>query len=300
MDLLIALWYTLAMSTNQTSQPIQSNPKPTPQWRGQKLQGQVAIVTGGGRGIGAAAALRLAAAGAAVVIAARSADQVENVAAQIRADGGRAIGVETDVSNLADVEETVESALDQFGRIDMLLNNAAIVWPVDEVAETDPEEWAYNIHVNLIGPVYLANNVLPIMLEQSYGRILNVGSGADSSPIPGASAYCAAKAGLYMFTRVLAQEMAQSGITVNYLSPGMVDTEMQADIRSVDTSESGLDLAHFHTAHEEGRLHAPEMIAEYIYWLFGPWSRTHNGERFEVGNAAWTEQVRRDLGLSSN
>ena len=126
-----------------------------------KLQGQVAIITGGGRGIGAAAGRLLAEAGAKVVLSARSENQIEAVAGEIRTSGGRAIAVPCDVSSAEQIEEVVEAALTQYDRVDILVNNAAVVWPVDHVFEADPEEWAYNIHCNLVGPFQMARNVLP-------------------------------------------------------------------------------------------------------------------------------------------
>jgi NAD(P)-dependent dehydrogenase (short-subunit alcohol dehydrogenase family) len=262
---------------------------------GKKLQGQVAIVTGAGRGIGAAAAQRLAAAGAAVVLAARSEDEVEAVAERIRQARGRAIAVVADVSDLEGVEEIVESALEQFDRVDILVNNAAVIWPLEEVVETDPEEWAYNIMINLVGPFFMVRNVLPLMQDQGYGRILNISSDAAITPVLGGSAYCSAKAGLDMFTRTLALELAGSKVSANLLYPGHVDTSMQADIRSVDTTETRLDASYFHDLHARGALVPPEHIADLIYWLVGPWSRAHNGEAWRADNAEWVEQVRRDL-----
>ncbi|MEZ4709827.1 MAG: SDR family oxidoreductase [Caldilineaceae bacterium] len=260
-----------------------------------KLQGQVAIVTGSGRGIGAAIARQLAQAGAAVILTARSEDQLDAVATSIRQGGGRAIGVPADVSDPGQVEEVVESALDQFGRVDILINNAAVVWPLEEAAEADPDEWAYNIHINLVGPFYLARNVLPVMLEQRSGRIINIGSGAGRTPIPGMSAYCASKAGLEMLTYTLAKELTGRGVTVNYFNPGMVDTEMQSDIRSVDTSESTLDYAYWHESYEQQRLADPAGVARLVYWLCGPWSRGQTGQSFDAGNAEWLAQVEKDL-----
>jgi len=260
-----------------------------------KLQGQVAIITGAGRGLGAATSALLASAGAAVVLVARSPEEVEAVANNINAHSGRAIAVAADVSDTMQVEEVVESALDQFGRVDMLLNNAAVVWPIEEVLEADPDEWAYNIHVNLVGPFYMARNVLPLMIGQNSGRILNIGSGAAHSPISGMSAYCATKAGIEMFTRVLAKEVASTKICVNYLSPGMVDTPMQSDIRSVDTSESNLDYRFWHEKAEQGQLTDPAEVAKHIYWLFGPWSSGRSGELFDSVDMEWTAQVRADL-----
>lgn len=277
-DLYLCFWYTLGMVRK-------------------KLQGQVAIVTGGGRGIGRASAELLAAMGAAAVITARSSDQVEETAAAIRSRGGRAIGVTADVADPEQVEEIVESALDQFGRVDILVNNAAVIWPLEEVAETDLDEWTYNIQVNLLGPFYLARNVLPLMIEQRYGRIVNLSSGAAVNPIVGASAYSTAKAGLDMFTRALAAELTDTGVTVNSLHPGMVDTEMQVDLRSVDTSETRLDFTWSQEAYEQGRLRAPEEIARAVAWLAGPWSRQMNGQIVRISDDAWMGQALADLGL---
>lgn len=262
---------------------------------GKKLQGQVAVVTGAGRGIGAAAARRLAGAGAAVVLAARTEDEVEAVAAALRKGGSRAIAVAADVSDLAGVEEIVESALEQFDRVDILVNSAAVIWPLEEIAEVDPEEWAYNIMINLVGPFFMVRNVLPVMLDQGYGRILNISSGAAARPILGASAYCAAKAGLDMFTRTLALELQGSKVSVNLLYPGEVDTPMQEDIRSVDTTGTRLDTSYFHDLHARGELRTPEAVADMVYWLAGPWSRGRNGEAFRADDGEWLAQVQQDL-----
>lgn len=260
-----------------------------------KLQGQVAIITGGSRGIGAAAAALLAEAGAALVLTARNAEQVEAAAARLRGQGARAIGVAADVADPEQVEEVVESALDQFNRVDILVNNAGVIWPLEEVAETDADEWAYTIQVNLLGPFFMARNVLPLMLDQRYGRILNISSGLAVNPMVGSSAYCTSKAGLDMFTRVLALEIEGSGVTANAFYPGMVDTDMQVDIRSVDTSESKLDLSRFHERYEQGALISPADTARQIYWLVGPWSRSQNGVIFRSNDPAWLQQVDADL-----
>jgi NAD(P)-dependent dehydrogenase (short-subunit alcohol dehydrogenase family) len=262
---------------------------------GKKLQGQVAIVTGAGRGIGAAAARRLAAAGASVVLAARSEEEVEALAAELRKAGSRAIAVAADVSDLEGVEEIVESALEQFDRVDILVNNAAVIWPLEEVVDVDPEEWAYNVMINLVGPFFMVRNVLPLMVDQGYGRILNISSAAAMHPVLGGSAYCSAKAGLDMFTRTLAVELAGSKVSVNLLYPGHVDTGMQEDIRSVDTSESRFDTTFFHDLHASGQLRTPASVADLIYWLAGPWSRTRNGEFFNAEDEEWVAQVQRDL-----
>jgi len=262
---------------------------------GKKLQGQVAIITGAGRGIGAATARRLSAAGASVVLAARSEEEVEAVAAELRKKGSRAIAVAADVSDLAGVEEIVESALEQFDRVDILVNNAGVIWPLEEVVDVDPEEWAYNVMINLVGPFFMVRNVLPVMMDQGSGCILNISSGASSSAILGASAYCTAKAGLDMFARTLALELAGSKVRTNVFFPGHVDTTMQEDIRSVDTTDTRLDTTFFHDLHARGALRTPDTVADMIYWLVGPWSRTRSGEEFYADDEAWLAQVQKDL-----
>jgi NAD(P)-dependent dehydrogenase (short-subunit alcohol dehydrogenase family) len=265
---------------------------------GKKLQGQVAIISGAGRGLGAAAATLLARAGASVVLTARSSDEIEALAAAITAEGLTALAVAADVTDLEQLEAVVQSGLDAFGRVDILVNNAAVVWPLEPIVDVDPDEWAYTIHTNLIGPFYLTRYVLPLMLDAGYGRILNVSSSAAQKPIAGASAYCASKAGLDMLTRTLALEVAGTPVTVNSFDPGMVDTGMQEDIRSVDGDEMGMgmDLSMWHRAHEQGKLRAPAEVARGIYWLAGPWSRGESGHFFSYTDATWRATVHDALG----
>ncbi len=205
------------------------------------------------------------------------------------------LGVVADVADIEQVEAVIETTLEQFSRVDILVNNAAVIWPLEEIVDVDPDEWAYGIQVNLIGPLNTVRAALPIMLDQGYGRILNISSAAASYPIAGASAYCASKAGLDIFTRTLALELREKPIGVATLDPGMVDTDMQADVRSVDTSESSLDFSIWHQAHEDAKLRSPAEIARAILWLVGPWNRSH-GESFTVSDPTWIDQVRRDIG----
>ena len=155
---------------------------------------------------------------------------------------------------------------------------------------------AYTIQVNLLGPFYLTQSVLPLMIDQQFGRIINISSGAAMNPTVGESAYCVSKAGLDMLTKVLGLELAGTGVTANALYPGSIDTDMQADIRSVDTSESRLDFSRWHEAFEQGTLGSPTQAARLVLWLAGPWSRQHNGEIFRSNDPAWVAQVNADLG----
>ncbi len=260
-----------------------------------KLQGQVAIITGASRGLGAGIAERFVRAGAAVVLTARSEDALTQQAERLRALGGQVLAIPADVGDPEQVGLLVEKTVETFQHIDILVNNAGVVWPIEEIAETDPDEWAYNIQVNLVGPFFTIYGVLPTMLEQRYGRIVNVSSGLGRTPVAGLSAYGAAKAGLDQLTRVLALETVKTGITVNALHPGVVDTDMQADLRSVDTSDSRLNLQMFHDFEEKGQLIPPLQAARLVYWLVGPWSRDRSGEIFSFRDDAWLAQVDQDL-----
>ena len=197
-----------------------------------ELSGKAVLVTGASRGIGAAAARALGAAGAAVMLLARDGAQASGVVREIEQAGGRATALACDVSDYAAVQGAVAQLQQRFGRIDALVNNAGIIEPIASVAEADPAAFARNIQINLIGAFYAIRAVLPAMIAAGGGRIINVSSGAALRPQPGWSAYCAGKAGLAMLTRSIALEHHEQGIRVFGFQPGMTDTDMQGTIRA--------------------------------------------------------------------
>ena len=192
----------------------------------QLLAGKVALVTGGGRGIGRAIAIAFAGAGAAVCCAARTRSEVDSVAAEIEAGGGQALAVRTDVVDLASVEKAVDETVGRFGGLDILVINAGVSPGRSEVAESDPASWGQTIAINLTGAYHCARAAIPYLKARGGGKIITIGSGMGHRGAPGSSAYSASKAGLWMLTRVLGQELRGDNISVNELIPGPVNTAM--------------------------------------------------------------------------
>jgi NAD(P)-dependent dehydrogenase (short-subunit alcohol dehydrogenase family) len=196
------------------------------------LTGRVAIVTGGGQGLGRAIARRLAADGAAVAIAQRSPGPLARTADEIRSDGGVALAVPTDLTRPEEIERLAEETRRWLGPVGILVNNAGFNRRKADFREIDPVSWREVLDGNLTGPFLLARAVLPDMLAAGRGRIVNVGAVQAWRPLPGNWAYAAAKAGLAGLTRAMAVDLTAQGVIVNAVAPGPVDPE--ADERPRD------------------------------------------------------------------
>lgn len=238
------------------------------------LSGRHALVTGGGSGIGAASARRLAALGARVTVLGRDPVKLEQVAAEV----GRA--VRADLRDPAAVEAAFADATTALGAIDILVNNAGAASSAPFRATT-PELWNEMLAVNLTSAFHCARLCVPAMVEGGWGRIVNVASTAGLKGYPYVSAYVAAKHGLIGFTRALAVELARTGIAVSAVCPGFTDTDLVA--RSVETlvAKTGrtpeaarADLAR---SNPQGRLVTPEEVASAIAWLCLPENAAANG-----------------------
>jgi len=225
----------------------------------------VVIVTGASRGVGASVARWLGKIGAAVTLMARSGDQLHQVAADVKLLGGMPLTVVADVADPKACARVVERTLGKFGHVDALVNNAGIVEPLSPVAMADSESWRYNIAVNLLGPFHMARAAI-LGLRRQKGRIVNVSSGAANIPIRAASAYCAAKAGLTHFTRVLAAE--EPSLVCVSVRPGVVDTDMQVVIRQEGPKVMTPDqMAYYQGLKSEGKLEPSWEPARSIAWL---------------------------------
>ena len=201
------------------------------------MTGNVALVTDGAGGIGRAACFEFARAGAQVVVVDIDGEGAERTAAEIRADGGQAMATRADVSKTADVQAYVRLTMDTYGRIDYFFNNAGIEGKVGPVAEYDEEVWDRVIAVNLKGPFLGLRYVLPVMIAQKKGAIVNTASVAGTLGSPNGSAYSASKHGVLGLTRSAAGEVGKQGIRVNAICPGPIDTRMLRSLEKMNNPE---------------------------------------------------------------
>src|SRR5919197_286513 len=227
------------------------------------LGGQVALVTGGSRGIGRAVALRLAAAGAAVVINYReNAAAAEEAVGRIAAAGGRASAACFDVGDGEAVRVGVQNIVDAHGRLDILVNNAGLTADA-LLLRLREEEWERALRTNLTGVFHCTKAAVRAMVRARYGRIVNLTSVVAEMGNPGQAAYAAAKAGVIGFTKALAREVASRGVTVNAVAPGLVETDMTA---ALGEEQKGF----YRSAIPVGRMATPEEVAAAVAFLASP------------------------------
>jgi len=237
------------------------------------IGGQVALITGGGRGIGRATALALARAGADVAVSARTTSEIDAVAAEVEALGRRALAVRCDVTRSAECDAMVERAVAGLGHLDILVNNAGGSTQRASLADSDPGRWADTIAVNLLGVYHCTRAALPHLVRAGRGKIINVGSGMGHDVAPGNSAYSAAKAATWMLTQVLAQEVWPHGIDVNEVVPGPVLTKLTEGVFRLDAPPP--------FAPSE-RVKPPEEVAELILWLASRPAGGPTGQSFSL------------------
>jgi NAD(P)-dependent dehydrogenase (short-subunit alcohol dehydrogenase family) len=252
-----------------------------------QLKDKIALVTGGGRGIGRAIALAFAREGAQVAIAARTCEQLASVAGEIKAEcGTEVLHVACDVSDVESVKRMFAGALERFGRgADILVNNAGIAESAPFV-KTGDEFWHRHLAINLTGTFYCTRAALPAMLERGWGRIINIASIAGKTGAPYIAAYTASKHGVLGLTRSVAVEVAAKGITVNAICPGYVDTEMTARAVEIITAKTGKSAVEatevLKRMSPQNRLITSEEVAALALLLATDEGRGINGQAINV------------------
>ena len=246
---------------------------------GKGLEGKVAIVTGGSRGIGRAVAASLAEDGASVVVSGRDAARVDATSKELSALGTPVLGVAADVAQREDVDRLVGAAKERFGRVDILVNNAGITRDALLVRMKD-EDWDQVLDVNLRGAFFMTRAVGKMMIRQKGGRIINVASTAGAMGNAGQVNYSAAKAGLIGMTKAAARELAHWGILVNAVAPGLIETdmtkEMPAEARDALMAQVPL-----------GRMGGAREVAEVVRFLAGDGATYVTGQVFHVNGGLY-------------
>jgi NAD(P)-dependent dehydrogenase (short-subunit alcohol dehydrogenase family) len=246
--------------------------------QGRPHAGRVALITGGGRGIGAATARLLAREGAAVAVAARTEAEVSAVAREIEAGGNAAIPVLLDVTDEDSVSAAFERARAGFGPVDILVNNAGTPGVPLPVSQTELSDWRRVFDANVTGAFLCAREAMPHMVSGDWGRIVNVSSAAARHPMAGMAAYGASKAALDQLTRVLALEGEPHNVAVTGIYPGVVDTRMQEESRAFPVDLVGKQLHRMFQGYSDfGMLRTPEEPAELISYLCTPEAGRLNG-----------------------
>ena len=206
----------------------------------QRLNGKVAIVTGGGVGIGEAIALAFAAEGAEVVVAARALPRLEAVAEKIRSQGGKAIAMQIDVSDEEQVKQMVARTLDEHGRVDILVNNSGIAGPTVNLVDLELADWNKTLAIDLTGTMLCSREALKNMVERQGGNIINISSIAGTIGVPMRTPYCSAKWGVIGFTQALAKEVSKNNIRVNCIAPGMIEGERMVNVLTARAEAEGM------------------------------------------------------------
>lgn len=252
-----------------------------------KLANKIALITGGGRGIGHAVAFAFARAGAKVIVAARTRTEVTRVAEEIKAEcAAQTLAIECDVSDRISVERAFANIPEAFGRaIDILVNNAGVAESAPLIKTSD-ELWQRHLAINLTGTFYCTRAALPAMLERGWGRIINIASIAGKTGAPYIAAYAASKHGVLGLTRAAALEVATRGVTVNAICPGYVDTDMTTRAMENVTTKTGKTvdeaLEVFKRMSPQNRLITPEEVAALALLLASEEGRGINGQAINV------------------
>ncbi len=252
------------------------------------LRGKTAIITGAGKGIGRGIARAYAAEGAKLVLVSRTLAQVEEAAEEARVAGAEASALAVDVSNPGDARRMVEHTLERYSRVDVLVNNAAILGPVGPLHLNDAEHWAQAININVTGLMLCCHAVLPHMIEQDGGKIINLSGAGVTRASETISAYGTSKAAVVRFTETLALEMREYNVSVNALGPGQIDTEL-LDPMAGDDSLIEPVMGAMVRRTKSGRGASLEEAAALAVWLGSDASDGLTGRLISATQDGWRE-----------
>ena len=251
------------------------------------LQGRVAIVTGAGRGIGQAIARTFAYHGAAVVVSARSNEEILETERLIRSEGGSCTAVSVDVAEHESVRHLIKLTLETYRSINILVNNAGIQGPIGPMIENDWQEWENTIRVNLLGTFLCSQAVLPTMISQKQGKIINLSGGGATSPRPNFSAYGASKAAIVRLTETMADELKEYNIQVNSIAPGAVNTKMLDEVLEAK-ERAGIEAEQALLRSREGGT-PPTLAAELALFLASNKSDKITGKLVAAPHDGWQQ-----------
>jgi 3-oxoacyl-[acyl-carrier protein] reductase len=244
-----------------------------------KLKDKVAIITGAGRGLGRASAIEMAKEDASVAIISRTLSELTETANKIKAFGGNVLSIKADVSKGKDILKIVDKTISAFGKINILMNNAAIIGPIAPMFKVEDETWKATLDIILKGPFMLSKATISHMIKDGGGKIINVTSGLGVMAMPLFGAYSISKAGLIHLTRIMAEELSDYNIQVNGLDPGVMDTRMQEEVRAMGPEILGKDIYdEFLSMKLRGQLKPPEKVAKLALFLASDESNNIMGE----------------------
>jgi NAD(P)-dependent dehydrogenase (short-subunit alcohol dehydrogenase family) len=252
------------------------------------LEDKVSVVTGAGGGIGRAISVALARQGSSLVLVDSRKSEIEDARRELAAIAPKTEAFETDVTSETEVKSVVGSALRTFGTIDILVNCAGIYGPIGFVTDVDSEKWLETIHINLYGTFLFIKTVLPVMIRNKKGKIINMSGGGAVSPFPRFSAYSASKAAVVRLTETLAEEVKEYNIDINAIAPGAVNTRMLDEALAAGEAAGKDFMARAIKQKQEGGV-PPDKVAELAVFLASPESGGLSGKLISLLWDKWKE-----------